>query len=59
MTKDLLIVDYDENIVAVLSTFLKDDVCFLCVQKDDDIVAVLTRRDMKRILADAMGVDRD
>jgi predicted transcriptional regulator len=56
MKKDLLIVDYDENIMAVFSTFLKYDVYFLCVQKNNEIIAVMTRRDMKKILADAMDI---
>ncbi len=56
MKKDLLIIDHDENIMAVFSLFLKHDIYFLCVQQNDIIVAVLTRRDMKRILADAMGI---
>lgn len=59
MKKELLIVDYDENLAAVLATFLKDDVCFMCVQKNGIVVAVLTRRDMKRILADAMAFPLD
>ena len=59
MRTDLVIVDYDENLMAVFALFVKHDSHFLCVQRDDAIIAVMTRRDLKKILADAMDIERN
>ena len=56
MQTDLILVDHDENLVAVCALFLQQNGYFLCVQKEGTVIAVMTRRDMKHIIADAMGI---